>query len=58
MRRAGDASGGPAESGILHDDVDDVDDAHASDVSIFGSGAHLRAQDTRQTSDDGTEAGE
>jgi hypothetical protein len=39
-------------------DVQDVEDAHPSDMSIFGSDAHLRAQDTRQTSDDGTEAGE
>jgi hypothetical protein len=45
----------------MHEDVQDeqdVQDEHPSDVSIFGSDAHLRAQDVHQTGDNAEEAGE
>jgi hypothetical protein len=58
MWRTGNAGGEPAGSGILHGDVGDAGDAHLADVSISAENAHLRAQETRQICDDGTEAGE
>ncbi len=42
----------------MHEDVEDVQDEHPSEVSSFSSDAHLRAQDTRQTGDTVEEAGE
>jgi len=58
MWRRGNAGGDPAGPGILRGDVGDAGDVHLADVSISAENAHLRAQDTRQTSDNGTEAGE
>ena len=42
----------------MHEDVEDVEDEHPSDVSIFELDAHLRAPDVRRAGDDGMETGE
>src|SRR5260221_20726 len=42
----------------MHEDVEDVEDEHPSDVSLFELDAHLRAPDARRAGDDGMDTGE